>query len=79
MNLSLKQLYPGDRAIVKQVTAKGQIRRRIVDMGVVPGVEIEMERCAPLGDPVEIKIDSYHLALRKEEAETITVELLNAV
>ncbi|NLV16585.1 MAG: ferrous iron transport protein A [Syntrophomonadaceae bacterium] len=79
MNLSLKQLSPGDRAVVKQVTAKGQIRRRIVDMGVVPGVEVEMERSAPLGDPVEIKIDSYHLALRKEEADAITVELLSVV
>ena len=53
MDLSLKQLLPGDRAVVKQVKARGQIRRRIVDMGVVPGVEVEMERCAPLGDPVE--------------------------
>jgi Fe2+ transport system protein FeoA len=40
-------------------------------MGIVPGAELEMERYAPLGDPVEIKLKGYHLSLRKEEADNI--------
>lgn len=44
-------------------------------MGVIPGAEVEVERAAPLGDPIEIKIKGYHLSLRKEEAANIYVEV----
>jgi len=44
-------------------------------MGVVSGSEIEMERVAPLGDPIEVKIKGYHLSLRKEEAANVYVEV----
>ena len=44
-------------------------------MGVIPGAEVEVERVAPLGDPIEIKIKGYHLSLRKEEAANIYVEV----
>jgi len=52
---SLKDLAPGEKAIVSKLVGAGSIRRRIIDMGIVPGAEIEMERYAPLGDPIEIK------------------------
>jgi len=71
---SLKDLIPGEKARVKQVTGIGSIKRRIVDLGIVPGTEIEMERYAPLGDPVEIKLRGNHLSLRKEEATGIILE-----
>lgn len=74
MEITLKDLQPGQKALVKKIAAVGPVRRRIVDMGLVPGVEVEMERYAPTGDPVEIKIDSYHLSLRKEEADGIVLE-----
>jgi Fe2+ transport system protein FeoA len=45
-------------------------------MGVTPGTVVEVERVAPLGDPIDIKVKGYHLSLRKEEAEGIEVELL---
>ncbi len=45
-----------------------------MDMGIVKGTLIEVERLAPLGDPIEIKIRDYHLSLRKEEAADIYVE-----
>ncbi len=68
---SLKDLVPGEKATVSKLVGVGPIRRRIVDMGIVPGAEIEMERYAPLGDPIEIKLKGYHLSLRKEEADNI--------
>lgn len=76
---TLIDLKPGEKARVKSVTAQGTIRRRIVDMGLVPGTEIEMERYAPLGDPVELKLNNYHLSLRKEEADTIILEPLEEI
>lgn len=73
-NRSLKDLQPGEKARVTKILGKGFIKRRILDMGLVPGVEIEMERYAPLGNPVEVKIKGYHLSLRKEEAENIVID-----
>lgn len=48
-----------------------------MDMGVVVGAEVEVQRVAPLGDPVQIRIKGYDLALRRSEAENIQVELTN--
>lgn len=70
---SLRDLTPGEKARVGKITGTGPIKRRMVDMGVVPGAEIEMIRYAPLGDPIEIKIKGGHLSLRLEEAERIIV------
>jgi len=44
-------------------------------MGLVAGTEVEVERVAPLGDPIEVKVKGYHLTLRKEEAANIQVEV----
>ena len=71
----LADLKPGQRGRVVRVGGSGAIHRRILDMGVVPGAEIEVERVAPLGDPVEFKLLGYHLSLRKEEARNVHVEV----
>ena len=71
----LSDLKPGERGVISKVGGSGQTRRRILDMGVVPKTEIEMERVAPLGDPVEVKVKGYHLSLRKEEAANVYVEM----
>ena len=76
-NKSLKELKPGEKGKITKVSGTGSVRRRILDMGVVAGAEIELERKAPLGDPVEVKIKGYHLSLRKEEAANIYVETSN--
>lgn len=71
---SLKDLTPGQKARVIKLTGKGAIRRRIIDLGIVPGTEIEMERYAPLGDPLEVKLKGSYLSLRKEEVAGIILE-----
>lgn len=73
MEISLKELKRGERAIVKGIGGSGPIRRRLVDMGITPGAEVTMRKVAPLGDPVEINIRGYELSLRKAEADQITV------
>jgi len=72
---SLKDMQPLERGKIVRVGGKKVIRRRLMDMGVVRGAEITMQRVAPLGDPVEIKIKGYDLALRLEEAADINVEV----
>ncbi|NOX97562.1 MAG: ferrous iron transport protein A [Nitrospirae bacterium] len=70
----LRELKPGDKGKITKISGGGSIYRRILDMGIVKGAEVEMERVAPLGDPVEVKIKGYHLSLRKDEAASIYVE-----
>ncbi|MBD3368866.1 hypothetical protein GF402_00695 [Candidatus Fermentibacteria bacterium] len=72
----LSELKPGRRARIMHLHASCAIRQRLVDMGLLPGVEVEMIRVAPLGDPVEVKIRDLSLSLRKSEAAAIEVEPL---
>jgi ferrous iron transport protein A len=44
-----------------------------MEMGVVPGAPVRVVKCAPLGDPLEVRVRNYHLALRRSEAQTISV------
>jgi len=71
----LNELKPKEKGKIVKVSGGGGTHRRLLDMGLVSGSEVEMERVAPLGDPVEIKIKGYHLSLRKEEATNIKVEV----
>ncbi len=70
----LSDCEPESRAIVRRIDGQGAIRRRIADMGVTRGVPLEVERVAPLGDPLEVKVRGYHLSLRRDEADKIWVE-----
>ncbi len=70
----LSELGPGEQGRIINVGGKGEIRRRLLDMGIVSGAIVEVQRIAPLGDPVQIKVKGYDLALRKEEAKNIQVE-----
>lgn len=73
--IKLHLLEPGQRAIITRVGGTGALRRRFIEMGILKGETILIERSAPLGDPVEYLIKGYHLALRKEEAAHIEVTL----
>ncbi len=72
----LHLLQPGQSGVIVRVGGTIALRRRFVEMGIVKGETILIERNAPLGDPVEYFIKGYHLALRKEEAALIEVTLL---
>lgn len=77
-SIQLHLLQPGQKATITKINGNGALRRRFVEMGVVKGETILIERNAPLGDPVEYFIKGYHLALRKEEAALIEVMLLGS-
>lgn len=73
----ISELAIGTKAkVLKISTQNSKIRKRIMEMGLVPGSEIEVVRYAPLGDPIELNMKGYNLSLRLEEAETIWVDLL---
>ncbi|AIF50943.1 ferrous iron transport protein A [Pelosinus sp. UFO1] len=71
----LSDLLPGEKGVVKKVTGNSMIKRRIIDMGVVAGTIIEVQKFAPLGDPMEVKVKGFNLSLRKNEAEMIELEM----
>lgn len=71
---SLKELKPGQRGVVVQIDSKGALKRRLVDMGITPGVAVMVRKVAPLGDPIEINLRGYELTIRKTEAENIKIK-----
>ncbi len=71
--MGLNKLKPGAQGRVMQVNATGAIRQRLLDMGLLPGVVVRVERSAPGGDPVWIQVQGAQLALRKKEAESVLV------
>ncbi len=69
----LSELEAGDKATIHEITVAGEIGRRLTEMGAAAGTLIEVENVAPQGDPIEIKVQGYHLTLREEEARGIRV------
>jgi ferrous iron transport protein A len=74
---TLNNLRPGEKARIIKVLSKGTVRRKLMDMGLVPGSEIEVIRTAPLGDPIEFRIKGYSLSIRKQEAVNIVVDTVS--
>src|SRR4051794_10981296 len=71
--VSLDRLRAGARARVLAVKGTGAVARRLMEMGVVPGAPVRVVKAAPLGDPLEVRVRNYHLALRRSEAQSISV------
>ena len=75
---SLDQLVVGQRACVEAIAGQDAIVQRLYEMGLVEGAQIEVVRFAPLGDPVEIRLQDYRLSLRRHEAARVQVRLLGS-
>ena len=69
----LNEMMPGERGRVAVVSSSGALRCRMMEMWLVKGAELEVVRLAPSGDPVEILLKGYSLALRKRDAVNITL------
>ena len=72
--MTIKDLKPGESAVITQVGGTGALRQHFLDMGVIPGAEITLIKLAPLGDPMELRIHGYELTLRLDDAEKIDIE-----
>ena len=71
---TLKTASPGQTVRVVKINGAGAIKRRIMDMGITRGVDINIRKVAPLGDPIEVTVRGYELSLRRDDAEIIEVE-----
>jgi ferrous iron transport protein A len=72
--MTLADLAKGESRNVVSVTGDDAITRRLMEMGVIPGVSVRMIKSAPFGDPLEINVRGYSLALRRNEAESVKLE-----
>lgn len=75
MEHELSELLPGAKAKVQRLVGSGALQRRMMDMGIVPGVEIEVVRRAPWGGPLQLRLKGYYLAMRRQECTKIMVRL----
>lgn len=71
----LKDMKPGESGLIVTLHGSGNVKHRLIDMGLVHGTKIHVIKFAPLGDPVEIKVKNFELALRNSEASMIDVEV----
>lgn len=74
--MRLDELAVGQDGIILSVGGEGALRQHILDMGVIPGVHISVEKLAPMGDPMEIRLHGYQLTLRLADAANIEIELI---
>ena len=73
--INLRMLVPGQKANILKINAMGELGRRIRDMGLAPGTQLEVIGKAPLRDPVALRIEGTTIALRNSEADHILVEV----
>ncbi len=70
----LSEMLEGEIATITKIGGNGAIRQRLLDMGITRGSPIRVERRAPLGDPIEVTVKGYYLAIRDREARQIEVD-----
>ena len=76
--MTLDTLPLGQEAVITAVAGEGPLRLRLLDMGLIPKTVVRVEKAAPLGDPIELRVRGYALSLRKEDARNISVEVKQA-
>ena len=74
--MTLRDLEIGGSAIISAVGGEGALRQHFLDMGVIPGAEVTLVKYAPMGDPMELRVQGYALTLRVADAEKILIERL---
>ncbi|MCD6450554.1 MAG: DtxR family transcriptional regulator [Thermotogaceae bacterium] len=74
MKITLDTITPGESVKVAKIEGDPSIKSRLLNMGILPGTTLKIERVAPLGDPIEVMVKGYRLSLRKKEAKSVIVE-----
>ena len=73
-DITLNNIKAGSSATVTGIALTGPLKRRLIDMGITPGVKIKIKKFAPFGDPIEIELRGYELSIRRSEAKNIFVK-----
>lgn len=72
--MTLDQTEIGEEVRITKVGGEGELRCRLLDMGLIPKTLVKVHKVAPMGDPIEIYLRGYELTIRKEDAGKIEVE-----
>ena len=72
--MTLDLLPLGQEAVITAVGGAGALRLRLLDMGLIPRTKVTVQKIAPMGDPMEIRVRGYELTLRLEDARMITLK-----
>ena len=72
---TLKESKVGDTVRVVKLHGEGAVKRRLMDMGLTKGGDVQIRKVAPLGDPIEVTVRGYELSIRKADAEMIEVDM----
>ena len=76
-NCNLSELKIGDKAIVTKLDISNKaVRRHLLDMGMTRGVEVKIKKIAPMGDPIDVELRGYELAVRKADLKMIEAEVV---
>ncbi|BBH25192.1 FeoA family protein [Intestinibaculum porci] len=70
---TLKEVPVGSTVKIVKLHGQGATKKRIMDMGLIKGIQVRVTKVAPLGDPIELTVRGYELSIRKSEAELIEV------
>ena len=76
--LTLEQVVPGASVVVEKVGGARAFRRRLMELGIIPGTRVEVLRIAPFGDPMELSARGCNLSIRAAEAREVQVQALPA-
>ncbi len=72
--MTIDDLKIGQAGTIAQVGGEGALRLRFLDMGLIPGTRVTLQKVAPMGDPIQIQVRGYELTIRREDAAKITLK-----
>ena len=72
---TLSELKKGQKAIIRLFT-NDLLSSKLIDMGCLPGEEVTLSKTAPMGCPIAISISGYELSLRRDEADSVQIDLV---
>lgn len=76
--MTINDLAIGQAGVIAAVGGEGALRLRFLDMGLIPGTRVLLEKVAPMGDPIQIQVRGYDLTIRREDARQITLRGVEA-
>ncbi len=71
--MTIDDLRINQTGIIATVGGEGPLRLRFLDMGLIPGTQVQLQKVAPMGDPIQIRVRGYELTIRREDARKITL------
>ncbi len=72
--MTIDDLQIGQCGTITGVGGEGALRLRFLDMGLIPGTQVQLQKVAPMGDPIQIRVRGYELTIRREDARMIVIQ-----